>query len=111
MLIRISDRRFAASSQPWIQPGDDPGWSWVDVDQATDEHVGAMPGGEARMLRIAASLLGDTAATCMRPSPAWTVTTCNWSLRRSPTPTAATNTSARRYRTRKAATAPLTEPG
>jgi hypothetical protein len=58
VLIRISDGRFAASSQPWIQTGDDPGWSWVDVDQLTNDNLGALSGGQARMLRIAASLLG-----------------------------------------------------
>lgn len=35
LLIRISDGRFAANSQPWIQPGDDPGWWWIDIDQLT----------------------------------------------------------------------------
>lgn len=58
LLIRISDGRFAASSQPWIQPGDDPGWWWVDVDQLTEDNTAALSGGEARLLRIAASLLG-----------------------------------------------------
>lgn len=58
LLIRTSDGRFAARSQPWIQPGDDPGWWWVDVDQFTNDNFGTLSGGEARMLRIAASLLG-----------------------------------------------------
>ncbi|MCA0297258.1 MAG: hypothetical protein LCH96_18495 [Actinobacteria bacterium] len=58
LLIRTSDGRFAASSQPWIQPGDHQGWWWVDADQLTDDNLGALSGGEARMLRIAASLLG-----------------------------------------------------
>lgn len=58
LLIRTSDGRFATHSQPWIQPGDDPGWWWVDVDQLTDDNLAALSGGEARLLRIAASLLG-----------------------------------------------------
>ena len=58
LLIRISDGRFAVSSQPWIQPGDDPGWWWIDVHQLTEDNFAAVSGGEARLLRIAASLLG-----------------------------------------------------
>jgi hypothetical protein len=57
LLIRTSGGRFAADTQPWIQPGDNPGWWWVDADQLTDDNLGALSGAEARMLRIAASLL------------------------------------------------------
>lgn len=58
LLIRTSAGRFASSAQPWVRRGDDPGWWWIDVDRLTEEHFGALSGGEVRLLRIAASLLG-----------------------------------------------------
>lgn len=58
LLIRAFDGRFANPSQPWVQQGDDPGWWWIDVEQMTEDNYGALSGGETRLLRIAASLLG-----------------------------------------------------
>lgn len=57
LLIRTSSGRFAADSQPWIRPGADPDRWWVDVDQLIEDNFAAVSGGEARMLRLAASLL------------------------------------------------------
>ena len=57
LLIRSSGRRFANPRQPGVQPGDDPGWWWMDVEQMTADSFGAVSGGETRLLRIAASLL------------------------------------------------------
>ena len=50
--------RFAQPGWPWVQAGTDPGWWWVDVDQLTPDQFGMLSGGEQRVLRIAASLLG-----------------------------------------------------
>lgn len=58
LLIHAFDGRFANPWQPWVQQGDDPGWWWIDVDQMTEDNYGALSGGETRLLRIAASLLG-----------------------------------------------------
>lgn len=69
LLIRTSGGRFADTSQPWIQPGVDPGWWWVDVDQLNDDNLGALSGGEARLLRIAASLLGGAPASLYESVP------------------------------------------
>lgn len=57
LLIRTSGGRFAGSSQPWIEAGDDPGWWWVGAKQLNEVNFVALSGGEARMLRIVASLL------------------------------------------------------
>lgn len=58
LLIQAFDGRFANPSQPWVQQGDDPGWWWIDAEQMTEDNYGALSGGETRLLRIAASLLG-----------------------------------------------------
>lgn len=58
LLIRAFDGRFANPGQPWVQQGDDPGWWWIDADQMTEDNYGALSGGDTRLLRIAASLLG-----------------------------------------------------
>jgi hypothetical protein len=58
LLIQSFDGRFANPSQPWVQQGDDPGWWWIEVEQMTEDNYGALSGGETRLLRIAASLLG-----------------------------------------------------
>lgn len=57
LLVRTSNSRFAHPAQPWVQPGDDPGWWWIDVDQMNEDNYSGLSGGETRMLRIAASLL------------------------------------------------------
>jgi hypothetical protein len=58
LLIRAFDSRFVSPGQPWVQQGDDPGWWWIDVEQMTEDTFGPLSGGETRLLRIAASLLG-----------------------------------------------------
>lgn len=58
LLIRTSVGRFASATQPWIRPGKDPGWWWIDVTEMNESNFGVLSGGEARMLRITASLLG-----------------------------------------------------
>ncbi|HEY3408447.1 MAG TPA: hypothetical protein VGK53_09780 [Propionicimonas sp.] len=58
LLIRACDGRFASPGQPWVQQGDDPGWWWIDVEQMTEDNYAALSGGETRLLRVAASLLG-----------------------------------------------------
>lgn len=58
LLIHAFDGRFGNPGQPWVQQGDDPGWWWIDADQMIEDNFGALSGGEVRLLRIAASLLG-----------------------------------------------------
>lgn len=58
LLVRAFDGRFAGPGYPWVQKGEDPGWWWVNVEQMTEDDFGGVSGGEARLLRIAASLLG-----------------------------------------------------
>lgn len=58
LLVQAFDGRFANSSQPWVQQGVAPGWWWIDAEQMTEDNYGALSGGETRLLRIAASLLG-----------------------------------------------------
>lgn len=69
LLIRTSNGRFAHPAQPWVQPGDDPGWWWIDVDQMNEDNYGALSGGETRLLRIAASLLGGPPVDLSRNLP------------------------------------------
>jgi hypothetical protein len=52
----------ATTGDPWIQPGDDPGWWWVDFEalaHALNEGT-HHSGGERRILSIAASLGGHS---------------------------------------------------
>lgn len=58
LLIRAFAGRFASPGYAWVQKGTDPGWWWVDVEQMTEDDFGGVSGGEARLLRVAASLLG-----------------------------------------------------
>lgn len=58
LLVQAFGGRFANPGQPWVQQGDDPGWWWIDVEQMAEDNYGALSGGEVRVLRIAASLLG-----------------------------------------------------
>lgn len=60
LLIRSCGGRFASSGMRWVQPGEDPGWWWVDVDQLSANNFAALSGGETRILSIAAALLGGT---------------------------------------------------
>ena len=54
---------------PWIEAGEDPGWWWVDVDQLTEDNLAVYSGGETRVLRIAAALLGGRPAHLYRDIP------------------------------------------
>ena len=58
LLIHAFNGQFANSGQAWVQQGDDPGRWWIDVEQMNEDNSGAMSGGETRLCRIAASLLG-----------------------------------------------------
>ena len=60
LLVRASDGRFATPGYLWIQPCDQPGWWWVDHQAITEDTLGALSGGEQRILRIVASLAGGT---------------------------------------------------
>ena len=53
LIIRAFNGRFATTGQPWIKPTDH-GY-WIDFD-AIPDHLGAVSGGEQRLLRIAASI-------------------------------------------------------
>lgn len=57
LLIRSSGGRFAAVGWPWINRGGGPGWWWLDAEQLNEDNFAALSGGEARLLRLAASLL------------------------------------------------------
>lgn len=59
LLIRSNAAR---QGDPWVQPGDDPGWWWIDFEglaAALNEGT-HHSGGERRILSIAASLGGHT---------------------------------------------------
>ncbi len=56
LLVRAADGRFASAGYPWVQPGDEPGWWWLDPTAITDDNLIALSGGEQRLLRIVASL-------------------------------------------------------
>ena len=59
LLAQAFGGRFANPVQPWVQQGADPARWWIDAEQMTEDNFGALSGGEARLLRIAAaSLLG-----------------------------------------------------
>lgn len=59
LLLRAFGGRFARPGYPWVQPTDD-GSYYLDVDQLTEDTIGGLSGGEQRVLRIAASLLGGS---------------------------------------------------
>lgn len=53
---------MVSTGDRWVQPGDDPGWWWIDFEElarALDEGT-PHSGGERRLLSIAASLGGHT---------------------------------------------------
>jgi hypothetical protein len=58
LLVRALSGRFTADAWPWVQVDDeDP--SWVSIDWAAIEpNIGALSGGEQRMLRLAAAIAG-----------------------------------------------------
>lgn len=69
LLIRTSGGRFAGASQPWVRRGEDSGWWWVDVTEMNEFSFGVLSGGEARLLRIAASLLGGAPVDLHNATP------------------------------------------
>lgn len=58
LLIRASDARFAGAGWPWINQGDAPGSWWLDAAQLNEDNCAALSGGETRLLRVVASLVG-----------------------------------------------------
>jgi hypothetical protein len=58
VLVRAFGGRFTQPGWPWIEPGDEPGSYWLDVEELTDDTTGALSGGERRLLAVVASLAG-----------------------------------------------------
>ncbi|PRZ39651.1 hypothetical protein CLV47_11815 [Antricoccus suffuscus] len=61
MVIRAASGRYADPGQPWITAKHQSGGGdryMLDVDAITDQNIGALSGGEQRVLRIVASLAG-----------------------------------------------------
>ncbi len=56
LLIRAHHGTFVDPSRPWISNEDN--WYWIDF-ASIPEHLGALSGGEQRLLRIAASIGSD----------------------------------------------------
>ena len=56
---------LARPGDPWVKPGDDPGWWWLDFEAlvAALEEGTYHSGGERRLLAIAASLGGHSPAS------------------------------------------------
>ena len=73
LIIRAFNGRFSTTDHPWIRPTDH--GHWIDFDAISD-HLGALSGGEQRLLRIAASIgssdplinLGDEITGLDRPT-------------------------------------------
>lgn len=57
VLIRAFDGRFAQPGQSWIRQGEAAGW-WVDESALCDANLEALSGGEQRVLRLVAAMLG-----------------------------------------------------
>lgn len=49
-------RTGLATAGPWLRNGES--GAWLDADRITEDSIGVLSGGQQRMLRIAASLLG-----------------------------------------------------
>lgn len=58
LLVSFAGGRFGTAGNSWIQPCDRPGMWWLDPAGISDDMIGALSGGEQRMLRIVASLAG-----------------------------------------------------
>ncbi len=56
-LIRAFGGRFAGAGYPWIRSGDHGEW-WVEWETITGDAIGALSGGEQRLLRLVASIGG-----------------------------------------------------
>ena len=57
VLIRAFGGRFAQPGHSWIRQGEAAGW-WVDERELCDANLEALSGGEQRVLRLVAALLG-----------------------------------------------------
>lgn len=68
LLARAFGGRFAGAGHPWVRPTL-AGSYYLDVDQITEDTIGAYSGGEQRMLRIAASLLGGAPVNLFEELP------------------------------------------
>lgn len=51
-------RAGLAAAGPWLRRAEATGGLWLDADLITDDTIGRLSGGQQRILRIAASLLG-----------------------------------------------------
>ncbi len=58
LLVGFAGGRFATPGYPWIQPCEQPGMWWLDSSRIGDDTIGALSGGEQRVLRIVSSLAG-----------------------------------------------------
>ena len=58
LLVGFAGGRLAKPGNPWIQPCDQPGMWWLDPSRISDDSIGALSGGEQRVLRIVSSLAG-----------------------------------------------------
>lgn len=58
LLVGFAGGRFATPGHPWIQPSDQPGRWWLDPSRISNDTIGALSGGEQRVLRIVSSLAG-----------------------------------------------------
>jgi hypothetical protein len=56
LLLRAQHGRFADDAYPWI--GSDGVHAWLEPDEITEDTIGALSGGERRLLRIVGSLAG-----------------------------------------------------
>ena len=56
LLARAFNARFANAGQPWIRHR--PGGYWLDADTLA-EHMGALSGGEQRVLTVVRALVSD----------------------------------------------------
>lgn len=57
--VELLIRTGLADAGPWCQPNrDDPDRWWIDADRITSDTIGVYSGGQQRVLRIAAALLG-----------------------------------------------------
>ena len=69
LLIGYAGGRFATPGHPWIQPADQPGRWWLDPSRINDDTIGALSGGEQRVLRIVASLAAGEPVDLSRNLP------------------------------------------
>lgn len=69
LLVGFAGGRFATPGHPWIQPSDQPGRWWLDPSRISDDTIGALSGGEQRVLRIVSSLAGGEPVDLSRNLP------------------------------------------